>query len=88
MSRNRLWSIAVSFLAAALVIEAWSRFAAVLFVALGIGLATSLALKNRPNSGPLSISTDCERCGAPLPMHIGFPDRTCAQCGHRQSWGR
>ena len=88
MSRNRLWTIAIAFMAVALVIEGWSPPAAVLFVVAGLIFALSRALKKRPNSGPWSFSIDCQRCGAPLQLHVGFPSRTCSQCGHRQSWAR
>lgn len=88
MSRNRLWAFAVSFFAVALAIEAWSPPAALAFVALGVGVGIYVALKNRPTSGPFSISTECQRCGAILQSRAGIPDRTCVRCGQRQSWAR
>jgi hypothetical protein len=88
MSRNRLWAFAVSFFAIALTIEAWSQAAAVAFIALGVSVDIYVALKNRPTSGPFSISTECQRCGAILQSRVGIPDRTCVKCGQRQSWAR
>jgi hypothetical protein len=88
MSRNRLWLIVGVFFAALLAIGAWSWTASTVVLVVGAAAGAVVALKHRPTSGPYSMSTTCQSCGAFLPQHAGIPERVCPSCGQRQSWAR
>ncbi len=88
MSRNRLWLYVGVFFAAALALGSWSWTAATVLVLAGMAAGLIVALKHRPGTGPYSMSTNCQSCGAHLQSHAGLPERVCSSCGHRQSWAR
>jgi hypothetical protein len=85
-SRNMLSLMMVGYALVVVLAYNWEPVLGTVLLVLGVGSGLAIILRNRPKSGPLSFSTDCQNCGAPLQSHAGLPERTCRNCGHVQSW--
>lgn len=84
LSRNELWSIVVSYVVLALVVDLWSAPAT--YVLFAVGAATCLVALFRSHSGQYAMRTNCEFCGSQLGTALGLTQGTCRQCGRPQSW--
>ncbi len=85
-SRNTMSLMLIVYALIVLIAYNWEPILGTIVLVLGVSSGVVIIVRNRPKSGPLSFSTECQKCGAPLRSHAGLPERTCPSCGHQQSW--
>lgn len=84
--RNALSALMLGFVLLVVITYNWEPIIGAILLIAGVSTRLVLIFHNRPKTGPLSFSTDCQRCGARLRSRAGLPERACSSCGHRQSW--
>ena len=87
-NRGVMWLIFALYFAIFLAVDAASKIAGDVVLAIGVAGVGAVFLWSRPRSGRGSISTRCQNCDSSLQGVGGWPRSSCGQCGHRQSWGR
>ncbi|HEY5265185.1 MAG TPA: hypothetical protein VIJ40_00060 [Acidimicrobiales bacterium] len=88
LSRNQLYLVAGLFIALVVLVANFSALAAAILLIVGFGSVGIFIARERSALGRYALSTECEKCGAPLQEHVGMPERVRPNCGHTQSWAK